>query len=170
MGITICLPYSLSNSLRELFPVIIIGRLWFSASFDWDDRAHVKKKSLRNLCRVLCSPEEMGIGNTSFPAYWFDAGERADPNSTCLCSSTICASRRYTLMLNASRVSPVQANESNLLLSSSFSLLRRRTFSSTSLIVPSLISAACFSSCKNLSLCAGAGAGGLWFLALDPTP
>ena len=39
--VTICLPYSLSNSLRELPPVAIRGRLWFSASSDWDDRAHV---------------------------------------------------------------------------------------------------------------------------------
>ena len=39
--ITICLLYSLSNSLRELSPVMIIERLWCSASFDSDDKANV---------------------------------------------------------------------------------------------------------------------------------
>ena len=38
---TMCFPDSLSNSLRELSPVLIIGRLWISAFSDWDDKAHV---------------------------------------------------------------------------------------------------------------------------------
>ena len=37
---TIYLPYYLSNSLRDLSPVIIIGRLGFSVSSDWDDKVH----------------------------------------------------------------------------------------------------------------------------------
>ena len=53
--ITTYLPYSLSNSLSELFPVVIIRRLWFSASFNWDDRAYLQKR-LRNLGRVLRCP------------------------------------------------------------------------------------------------------------------
>ena len=36
---TIFLPDSLSNSLRVLSPVLIIGRLWFIAFSDWDRKA-----------------------------------------------------------------------------------------------------------------------------------
>ena len=57
--------------------VILMRRLEFSAPFDWDDRAHVQKR-LRNLGRVLRSPELMGIKNLSFPAYRF-SGSLARP-------------------------------------------------------------------------------------------
>ena len=105
---TICLPCSLSNSLRELSPVMIIGRLWFSASSDWEDKAHVWK-CFRNLDRLLRSPEYMGTGNLSVPACWFYGGKGAEPRSTCLLKYVILFSWLSTLILKSSRVSPVRS-------------------------------------------------------------
>ena len=52
---TICLPYSISSSLRDLSPVKVTERLWLSASSDRDDKAHVWN-CFRNLDRLLRSP------------------------------------------------------------------------------------------------------------------
>ena len=78
---TICLPYSISSSLRDLSPVKITGRLLLSVSSDRDDKAHVCN-CFRNLDRLLRSPEYMGIGNV--PACWFCGGRGVEPRSTCL--------------------------------------------------------------------------------------
>ena len=102
----------------------------------------------------------MGIRNLSFPACWFSGGKGAEPNSTRLRSSN----------LKSLRVLPVQANASNLLLIHPNAYLRRRSSSSTSLIVPSLISTICFYSFENLSLGAGAGAEGFVAPAFGPDP
>ena len=110
----------------------------------------------------------MGIGNLSFPAYWFSGGEGAEANSTCLRSSVLSASWRSTFNLKSSRVSLVQANALNLLLISPISYLRRSSFFGTCVILLSLISTAYLSSCKNLLTVAGAGAGS--FVAPDFGP
>ena len=57
---TICLPYSISSSLRDLSPVKITGRLLLSASSDQDDKAHVWN-CFRNLDHVLhCAVLDLG--------------------------------------------------------------------------------------------------------------
>ena len=93
---TICLPYSISSSLRDLSPVRITGRLLLSASSDRDDKAQVWN-CFRNLDRLLRSPEYMGIGNV--PACWFCGGKGVEPRSTRLLKSAISFSQQFTFTL-----------------------------------------------------------------------
>ena len=110
---TICLRYSFSNSPRELSSVMTIGRLWFSASCDWEDKVHVYKR-FKNLDRLLRSPEYIGVGNLSVPACWICGGKCAEPRSTCRFKFVISFSWWYTLALKSSRVLPVRSTISNI--------------------------------------------------------